>query len=132
MIKKIGIAETFKIEKTTVIFILAGIFWTYESTDRFDIDDTLIDCDAVLTQNFGFSFSYERSEDEMVYDIFIENIHVATLNLLKDGALELNVEDFEPFEIKTSKNAKMLSLGESGKRFVEKCTNGVVTYTRKN
>lgn len=131
---KMVLGKTITIEKATATFIASGVFWNFESSDRFDVDASLIDCDAALTANFGFSFSYERSKDEKTYTLFVNGVHIATLyhSHNDNDALQMRIEDFAPFEIKTSQNAKMMSLGKEGNRVVEKTKDGIATYRRED
>jgi hypothetical protein len=66
--------------------------------------------------------------------LFVTGVHIATLHHSHDDndALQMRIEDFEPFEIKTAQNPQMLSIGSEGSRVVEKTKNGVVTYRRED
>lgn len=134
ILPKMEFGKIISINKSTATFIASGVFWSFESTDRFDIDASLIDCDAALTSNFGISFSYSRSKDEKTYELFVSGIHIVTLHHSHNDndPLQMRIEEFEEFEIKTSANAQMMSLGSEGNRIVEKTKNGVVTYRRED
>ena len=120
--------------KTTAAFLVAGIFWHFESENRTGIDETLQVIDFANAENFGFSFGYEKSEDEKTYKLFVNKIHFATIFHSQDDndAIQMRIEEFSSFEIQTKDKPDLETLGDNGRlSFIKYSDDGKIASYRE-